>query len=222
MPSTTLVYGSSPEVAYNNFIFGKNAIDGTFSKLLSAPYEGSLVVKSAKLVSDATQKEDYFSVNTDLKFTAIKTDLGSNPKENVPSTLTVTCVDSYLSVGHGRECGYDGLPLAEAFGVQLGIGPAEARADDHAELAGAAKAHDKLIAERFGVGRHELHLQYALEIGSDGVLQRGPFQPPIALGGAGRVAFDPFGVAFRHFGEHTAHGGPHLIRRFRHDAECAG
>ena len=95
LPSTTLVYGSSPEVAYNNFIFGKNAIDGTFSKLLSAPYEGSLVVKSAKLVSDATQKEDYFSVNTDLKFTAIKTDLGSNPKENVPSTLTVTCVDSY-------------------------------------------------------------------------------------------------------------------------------
>ena len=65
-----------------------------------------------------------------------------------------------LSVGHGRECGYDGLPLAEAFGVQLGIGPAEARADDHAELAGAAQAHDKLIAEGFGVGRHELHLQH--------------------------------------------------------------
>ena len=102
--STTLTYGNPvdesgntiPTEAYNNFIFGQNAIDGTFSKLLSAPYEGSLVVKSAKLVSDATQKEDYFSVSTpDLKFTAIKTDLGSNPKENVPSTLTVTCVDSY-------------------------------------------------------------------------------------------------------------------------------
>ena len=95
LPSTTLVYGSNSEIAYNNFIFGQNAIDGTFSKLLSKPYEESLVIKSAKLVSDATQKEDYFSVSTDLKFTAIKTDLGSNPKENVPSTLTVTCVDSY-------------------------------------------------------------------------------------------------------------------------------
>ena len=95
LPSTTLTYGSNSEIAYNNFIFGQNAIDGTFSKLLSDSYEGSLVVKSAKLVSDATQKEDYFSVSTDLKFTAIKTDLGSNPKENVPSTLTVTCVDSY-------------------------------------------------------------------------------------------------------------------------------
>ncbi len=126
-----------------------------------------------------------------------------------------------LSVGHGRECGYDGLSLAEAFGVQLGIGSAEARADDHAELAGAAQAHDKLVAEGFGVGRHELYLQYALEVGSDGVLQRGPFQPPIALGSARRVAFDPFGVAFGHFGEHTAHGGTHLVRRFRHDAHAA-
>ena len=101
--STTLTYGNPVDEdgnaietgAYNEMIFGQNAIDGTFSKLLSAPYEGSLVVKSAKLVSDATQKEDYFSVSTDLKFTAIKTDLGSNPKENVPSTLIVTCVDSY-------------------------------------------------------------------------------------------------------------------------------
>ena len=101
--STTLTYGNPVDQdgkaietgAYNEMIFGQNAIDGTFSKLLSAPYEESLIVKSAKLVSDATQKEDYFSVSTDLKFTAIKTDLGSNPKENVPSTLTVTCVDSY-------------------------------------------------------------------------------------------------------------------------------
>ena len=35
------------------------------------------------------------------------------------------------------------------------------------------------------------------------------------------MAFDPFGVAFRYFGEHTAHGGPHLIRRFRHDAHAS-
>ena len=83
------------------------------------------------------------------------------------------------------------------------------------------RERQKLIAEGFGVGRHELPLQHPPEIGSDGVLQRGPFQPPIALGGAGRVAFDPFGVAFRHFGEHTAHGGSHLIRRFRHAAHAA-
>jgi len=101
--STTLTYGNPVDKdgnatetgAYNAMIFGKNAIDGTFSTLLSKVYESSLEVKSAKLISDATQKEDYFSVTTDLKFKPIKTDLGSNPKENVPSTLIINCKDSY-------------------------------------------------------------------------------------------------------------------------------
>ena len=93
--STTLTYGEDGKGAYNAFIFGKNAIDGEFSKLLSNVYASSLKVKSAKLISDATQKEDYFSVSTDLQFTAIKKDLGSNPKENVPSTLIINCKDSY-------------------------------------------------------------------------------------------------------------------------------
>lgn len=103
--STTLIYGNpvvadgtaSETDAYNAMIFGKNTIDGTFSNLLSAPYESSLKVKKdgAKLISDATQKEDYFSVSDDLKFKPIKSDLGSNPKENVSSTLIINCVDSY-------------------------------------------------------------------------------------------------------------------------------
>ena len=101
--STTLTYGNpvnaqgtpTETAAYNAFVFGKNAIDGTFSTLLSKVYANSLSVESAKLISNATQKEDYFSVSKDLKFTPIKIDLGSNPKENVPSTLIVNCKDSY-------------------------------------------------------------------------------------------------------------------------------
>ena len=104
--STSLIYGSYPDdpattgvvegsASYEGMIFGKNDIDGTFSKTLDKVYENSLVVKKAELISDATEKADYFTVSTDLKFTAIKTDIGSNPKADVPSTLIITCEDYY-------------------------------------------------------------------------------------------------------------------------------
>ena len=92
--NTTLEYASN-EGSHIAYVFGQNAIDGEFTKALNNVYLNSLKVKSAKLISDATEKEDYFSVSTDLSFTAIKTDLGSNPKADVPSTLIITCEDYY-------------------------------------------------------------------------------------------------------------------------------
>ena len=92
--NTTLEYASN-EGSHIAYVFGQNAIDGEFTKALNNVYLNSLKVKSAKLISDATEKEDYFSVSSDLSFTAIKTDLGSNPKADVPSTLIITCEDYY-------------------------------------------------------------------------------------------------------------------------------
>ena len=98
--STTLTYGSDATAPTAAHIYGKNSIDGTFSKALSAAYDSSLSIESATLTSDATGKVDYFTVdlNADsdaVTFQAIKTDLGSNPKADVPSTLTIKCKDSY-------------------------------------------------------------------------------------------------------------------------------
>ena len=96
--STELTYGTTYDVPTAAHIWGANGIDGVFTKALSNAYGNSLKIESAKLVSDATQAEDYFKVDFSKEtgiFTAIKTDLGSNPKENVPSTLTIKCKDSY-------------------------------------------------------------------------------------------------------------------------------
>ena len=96
--TTSLEYGTSTTTGLDAYVYGVNAIDGMFTAALKdAKVNGktSLVVKSAKLISDATEKPDYFSVSTDLKFTAIKTDIGSNPKADVPSTLIITCEDYY-------------------------------------------------------------------------------------------------------------------------------
>ncbi len=98
--STTLTYGSNASAPTAAHIYGKNSIDGTFSKVLSQAYKSSLSIESATLTSDATGKVDYFTVDLNAAagtptFTPIKTDLGSNPKADVPSTLTIKCKDSY-------------------------------------------------------------------------------------------------------------------------------
>ena len=98
--STTLTYGSDAKAPTAAHIYGKNSIDGTFSKALSKAYGSSLSIESATLTSDATGKVDYFNVDLNaasdaVTFKAIKTDLGSNPKADVPSTLTIKCKDSY-------------------------------------------------------------------------------------------------------------------------------
>ena len=98
--STTLTYGFDATAPTAAHIYGKNSIDGTFSKALSAAHDSSLSIESATLTSDATGKVDYFTVDLNVAsgsvtFKAIKTDLGSNPKADVPSTLTIKCKDSY-------------------------------------------------------------------------------------------------------------------------------
>ena len=98
--STTLTYGENATAPTADHIYGKNSIDGTFSKALRAAYESSLSIESATLTSDATGKVDYFTVDLnanpgEITFKAIKTELGSNPKADVPSTLTIKCKDSY-------------------------------------------------------------------------------------------------------------------------------
>ena len=98
--STTLTYGSYASAPTAAHIYGKNSIDGTFSKSLKEAYKESLSIESATLTSDATGKVDYFNVNLNAAegtatFMPIKTDLGSNPKADVPSTLTIKCKDSY-------------------------------------------------------------------------------------------------------------------------------
>ena len=98
--STTLTYGTDAKAPTAAHIYGKNSIDGTFSKALSKAYGSSLSIESATLTSDATGKVDYFTVNLnadsgEVTFEAIKKDLGSNPKADVPSTLTIKCKDSY-------------------------------------------------------------------------------------------------------------------------------
>ena len=102
IPAMELTYGTEFELpnkaTIDMYIFGANSIDKTFSAPLAAPYEESLKVVEAKLYSDATNNEDYFDVQINgnkLTFKVIKKDLGSNPKEDVPYTLAIKCVDSY-------------------------------------------------------------------------------------------------------------------------------
>lgn len=98
--STVLTYGEvgtkAPNAAH---IFGTNVIDGEFTSALSSTYGNSLVIKSATLTSDATGKVDYFRVdvtNNNFTFAVLKEgEIGSNPKQDVPSTLTIKCKDSY-------------------------------------------------------------------------------------------------------------------------------
>ena len=95
--STNLTYGNNAAAPTTAHIWGTNAIDKLFSTALKDAYGSSLSIESAKLTSDATGKEDYFKVDFTKAnvFEAIKTDIGSNPKQDVPSTLTINCKDSY-------------------------------------------------------------------------------------------------------------------------------
>ena len=80
--------------------FGTSAKDSRYSKLLSTPYESSLIITDATLTSDANGEEEYFDVIIDnnkhitgFKATALSSE--TNPTAAVPSTLTINCKDSY-------------------------------------------------------------------------------------------------------------------------------
>jgi hypothetical protein len=103
-PSVT--YGSSvTTINYADSISGVSTRDGVFNAPLSMPYEQSLKLISAKLISNTTQTADYFNVaitgsgsDTDhykITFTATQTSVESNPVDDVPSTLVFEAKDMY-------------------------------------------------------------------------------------------------------------------------------
>jgi len=69
-----------------------------FTKTLKALVEtdGYLKITGAKLTSNESGQEEYFDVDdTTLEFKPLKDDVQSNPKADVPSTLTITCEDCF-------------------------------------------------------------------------------------------------------------------------------
>ncbi len=100
MPSTKLTYGTNRlDFAADSFIFGTSTKDSRYSKLLSAPYESSLIIKDATLTSDANGEKEYFDVivenNHITGFRATVLSSETNPTAAVPSTLTIKCKDMY-------------------------------------------------------------------------------------------------------------------------------
>ncbi|MEQ3152254.1 hypothetical protein AAAZ06_16505 [Phocaeicola vulgatus] len=106
---TTLTYGTNsyratvPTVdVFAKYIKGVSSRDGQYSAFLSAPYENSLKIKEAHLVSNGNKEVDeYFNVEitadgNDIKgFTATSVSNETNPTAAVASTLKVTVYDMY-------------------------------------------------------------------------------------------------------------------------------
>ena len=106
---TTLIYGTNSYEAtvptadvFAKYIRGVSSRDGQYSAFLSAPYENSLKIKEAHLVSNGNKEVDeYFNVEitadgNDIKgFTATSVSNETNPTAAVASTLKVTVYDMY-------------------------------------------------------------------------------------------------------------------------------
>ena len=106
---TTLTYGTNSYGAtvptadvFAKYIKGVSSRDGQYSAFLSAPYENSLKIKEAHLVSNGNKEVDeYFNVEitadgNDIKgFTATSVSNKTNPTAAVASTLKVTVYDMY-------------------------------------------------------------------------------------------------------------------------------
>ena len=96
--STELTYGKDVTVEYAKYIKGISSRDSEYSALLSAPYEKSLEIKEAHLVSNANgEVDEYFTVNIEEgKITGFTVNSkATNPTAAVPSTLKITVVDMY-------------------------------------------------------------------------------------------------------------------------------
>ena len=96
--STELTYGEGETVEYAKYIKGISSRDSEYSALLSKPYEESLEIKEAHLVSNANgEVDEYFTVNIeDGKITGFTVNSkATNPTAAVPSTLKITVVDMY-------------------------------------------------------------------------------------------------------------------------------
>lgn len=96
--STELTYGEGETVEYAKYIKGISSRDSEYSALLSKPYEESLEIKEAHLVSNANgEVDEYFTVNIEEgKITGFTVNSeATNPTAAVPSTLKITVVDMY-------------------------------------------------------------------------------------------------------------------------------
>ena len=100
--NTELVYGTDVTVDVAANIQGISSRDGLYSAKFAAPYNNSLAIKEAHLVSDANNEVDeYFKVNYTVGgtaitgFTATQTSTETNPTAAVASTLVITAYDMY-------------------------------------------------------------------------------------------------------------------------------
>lgn len=97
--STSIEYGASQsfDLAY---IYGVSTRDSQYNAFLNNPYLSSLQVISAKLVSNANNLDEYFTVTPDplagaTVFTLTQKSGSTNPTADVPSTLVLTAKDMY-------------------------------------------------------------------------------------------------------------------------------
>lgn len=93
--NTQIVYGTDVTVNLAH-IYGVSSRDNIYNAPLSAPYLSSLELKDAKLYSNGTEIEEYFSAAISSSTITLTEASGStNPTANVPSTLVITMLDMY-------------------------------------------------------------------------------------------------------------------------------
>jgi len=93
--NTQIVYGSDVTIDLAH-IYGVSERDNIYNAPLSEPYKGSLVLEDAKLYSNGTEIEEYFTaeiVGGNIVLTQASD--STNPTANVPSTLVITMLDMY-------------------------------------------------------------------------------------------------------------------------------
>lgn len=93
--NTQIVYGSDVTIELAH-IYGVSERDNIYNAPLSEPYEGSLVLEDAKLYSNGTEIEEYFTAEIDGgNIVLTQASDSTNPTANVPSTLVITMLDMY-------------------------------------------------------------------------------------------------------------------------------
>ena len=102
---TSLTYGTdlkgdNDNIDYGQYIQGISAWDGQYSAKLNKPYQSSLKVKEAHLISNGNkEKDEYFKVVVDngqiTQFKATTTSSETNPTAAVESTLQIIAYDMY-------------------------------------------------------------------------------------------------------------------------------
>ncbi|WP_053825995.1 hypothetical protein [Lascolabacillus massiliensis] len=93
--NTQIVYGSDVTIDLAH-IYGVSERDNIYNAPLSEPYKGSLVLEDAKLYSNGTEIEEYFTaeiVGGNIVLTQASD--STNPTANVLSTLVITMLDMY-------------------------------------------------------------------------------------------------------------------------------